>query len=132
MKRHHNIGLAIIKDDKLLLLKHNDGFLHFPGGTAVEKKSDEEFLRSKLKEELGVELKKETLKYVGKFFGPSSIDKNVELEFDLYVGEVEGELKPQGEIKELFWFDKRTDWDKVTWLARYKLIPALIQRNILK
>jgi|SRR3989344_3153641 len=132
MKRLHKIGLAIIRDDKLLMLRDIDGFLLFPGGVLEEKETDEGCLERELKEELGVDLKKETLKYVGKFFGPAAGKKDTELEFDLYAGEVDGELKPQGEIKELHWFDKRTDWGKVTWLARYKLIPALIQRNILK
>lgn len=132
MKRLHKIGLAIIRDDKLLMVRDSAGFLIFPGGVAEGNETDEECLHREVKEELDVDLKKDTLKYVGKFFGPAAGKKDTELEFDLYTGEVEGELKPLSEIKELFWFDKRTDWNKVTWIARYKLIPALIQRNILK
>jgi len=132
MKRIHKIGMAIIRDDKLLMVTDEENYWKFPGGTLNENESDEDCLKREMKEELGVDVKKESLKFVGKFIGPSGSDKKVELEFDLYSGEVEGELKPRGEVREIHWFDKRTDWNKVSWIARYKLIPALIQRNILK
>jgi 8-oxo-dGTP diphosphatase len=133
MKILHKIGLAIVRDDKLLMVRDKEnGLLIFPGGVVEGNETDEECLEREIQEELGVKIKKDTLKYVGKFSGPAYGKKDTELEFDMYAGEVEGELKPQGEIVSLHWFDKRTDWDKVTEIGRYKLIPGLIQKNILK
>jgi 8-oxo-dGTP pyrophosphatase MutT (NUDIX family) len=49
-----NVGIkaAIIKDDKLLLVKHTAGYWDFPGGRIDDDESIEETLRREISEEL--------------------------------------------------------------------------------
>ena len=133
MKKTENVGLAIVRDDKILLVKEKreDKFI-IPGGVKEKNESDEQALKREIKEELGVDIVDGSLKFIGNFQDVSNENKNTLIKMSYYVGEVNGEITPKEEVEKILWFDKKTDWNKVTHMTRYKLIPALIQRNILK
>ena len=99
------IALLLIKDKRVLMTRtYGKTAYYFPGGKREGDESDSEVLIREIKEELGVDIKPETINYIGTFSAQADgkpIGTFVESKF--YKAEYNGELIPTSEIEELAW-----------------------------
>lgn len=135
MRRLFKYGLALIRDNKLLVCKpfaFDDYIL--PGGIREGNETFVDGLEREIKEELGPDatLVRNSLKYFGNFEDLAAGRKDVLVEIELYLGEVQGELKAASEIKDLVWFSKSDDRNLLSAIIRNKILPALELDGLIK
>lgn len=107
MKEIDKIAFIYIKDGKILstLSKGKDTY-YIPGGKREENETDEQTLIRECKEELTIDIKKETIKYYGIFEAQAhGKAEGILVRMTCYMAEFEGELKPDSEIQEMIWLD---------------------------
>ena len=107
MKEIDKIAFLYIKDGKILstLSKGKDTY-YIPGGKREGNESDEETLIRECKEELTINIKKETIKYYGTFEAQAhGKAEGVLVKMTCYMAEFDGELNPDSEIQEMIWLD---------------------------
>lgn len=107
MKEIDKIAFIYIKDGKILstLSKGKDTY-YIPGGKREENEIDEQTLIRECKEELTIDIKKETIKYYGTFEAQAhGKAEGILVRMTCYMAEFEGELKPDSEIQEMIWLD---------------------------
>ena len=114
------VGLLHIKDKKLLmaLSKGKDKF-YTPGGKRIKEETDEECLSREIKEELGVNIIPESLKYYGTFEAQAhGKPEGVMIKMICYLGDFEGTATPDNEIEKLEFlsYDKKLDSGTVAHL----------------
>ena len=110
MKEIDKIAFIYIKDSKILstLSKGKDTY-YIPGGKREENETDEETLIRECKEELTINIKKNTIKYYGTFEAQAHGKREgIIVKMTCYMAEFEGELKPDSEIQEMIWLDYST------------------------
>lgn len=101
------IAFIYIRDGKILstLSKGKDTY-YIPGGKREEDETDEETLIRECKEELTIDIKKETIKYYGTFEAQAhGKAEGITVKMTCYMAEFDGELKPDSEIQEMIWLD---------------------------
>ena len=101
------IAFIYIKDGKILstLSKGKDTY-YIPGGKREANETDEETLVRECKEELTIDIKKETIKYYGTFEAQAhGKAEGITVKITCYMAEFDGELKPDSEIQEMIWLD---------------------------
>lgn len=77
---------------------------YLPGGKREAGESDHAALLREIKEELSVDLRPETLRYLGQFEAQAhGRDAGVRVRMTCYTAEYEGLLAPAAEIAELAW-----------------------------
>lgn len=106
MKLVDKVAFIYLKDGKILSTrsKGKDVF-YIPGGKREEEETDEQTLIREVKEELSVEIKKQTIQYYGTFEAQAhGKAEGVIVKMTCYTAEIEGELKPDSEIEEMAWF----------------------------
>ncbi|MGN7823631.1 NUDIX domain-containing protein [Chitinophaga varians] len=87
---------------------------YIPGGKREQGENDEQALCREVLEELTVELKTETLKFVGTFEAQAdSHPDGVLVKMTCYTADYTGTLKESAEIEELRWL-KYADKDKIS------------------
>lgn len=94
-----------IKDRKILSTrsKGKDAW-YIPGGKRETGETDEEALIREVKEELSVDLKPETIKYLDMFKAQAhGKPEGVFVQMTCYTANFTGELKPSAEIEEMTW-----------------------------
>jgi len=132
MKIIDKIAYIYIKDKKILatLSKGKDTY-YMPGGKREDNETDEETLIREIKEELDVNIKKQTIKYYGSFEAQAhGKEEGVIVKMTCYTAEFEGELKASSEIQEINWL-QYSDIDKVS--AVNKLIfEDLLAKGLIK
>ena len=107
MKIIDKIAFLYLKDGKILstLSKGKDTY-YIPGGKREENETDEETLIRECKEELTIDIKKDTIKYYGTFEAQAHGEKEgILVKMTCYTAEFDGELKADSEIEELKWLD---------------------------
>lgn len=107
MKEIDKIAFIYIKDGKILstLSKGKDTY-YIPGGKREENETDEQTLIRECKEELTIDIKKETIKYYGTFEAQAhGKAEGILVRMTCYMAEFDGELKPDSEIQEMIWLD---------------------------
>lgn len=107
MKEIDKIAFLYIKDGKILstLSKGIDTY-YIPGGKREGNESDEETLIRECKEELTIDIKKETIKYYGTFEAQAhGKAEGILVKMTCYMAEFDGELRPDSEIQEMTWLD---------------------------
>ncbi len=126
------IAGIIIKDGKLLLLLgKNHKELWTPGGRIEPGETDEECLKRELKEETGVNLL--SCKFFKEYSGKSFYHPERTTIERVYIAEVEGQVKPDAEIKDFVWFSKEDFENKkypMITSTQEALIPDLIMAKI--
>lgn len=141
MKKLYKIGLAVIKNDKLLVLepletksfkKRTKGNYIMPGGVPENKESYKECIKREIKEELGVKVNLSSLEFLGNFSDIAAGKENTTIEQDVYLGKLIGKPKPKGEIEKVVWFSKNDDWNLLSPIIRNKILPALIKKGYIK
>ena len=115
MKEIDKIAFIYIKDKKILstLSKGKDTY-YIPGGKRELGETDEETLIRECKEELTIDIKKETIKYYGTFEAQAhGKNEGVLVKMTCYLAEFDGELEASSEIQEITWLTYK-DLDKIS------------------
>ncbi len=132
MKRIIKHALIIIKDNKILLQQEKkQEKLLLPGGKPRKGENYEKCLRREIKEELGAEIKEETLKPLGRFEDVSADGKAI-LTVELYYGELKTRPKPRNEVKKLVWFGAKNNQRILSPVVRNKILPYLLAVRLIK
>jgi 8-oxo-dGTP pyrophosphatase MutT (NUDIX family) len=105
MKEVDKIALIIIDNGKILSTKSiGKEKYYIPGGKRENNETDDETLIREIKEELSVDILRDTIKYVGTFTAQSDGDKEgVNVKMTCYKAEFLGVLKKNNEIAEIRW-----------------------------
>ena len=107
MKEIDKIAFIYLKDGKILstLSKGKDTY-YIPGGKREGNETDEETLIRECKEELSIEIKKDTIKYYGTFKAQAhGKAEGIIVKMTCYMAEFDGELQANSEIEEMKWLD---------------------------
>ncbi|NIO20420.1 MAG: NUDIX domain-containing protein [Candidatus Aenigmarchaeota archaeon] len=129
----HKIGAAIIKNNKILVVREAGWEKYgLPGGTIKENEEVFDCLEREIKEELNVDVKKDSLEYLGIFEDVAMNEANTIIQIKLYKAELESEPSKTSEVEDMFWFGKDDDFEKLGPIDKNKIIPALINKGLIK
>ncbi len=132
MITYFKYALCIIRDNRLLVLEEENQELYLmPGGRPEIGENTGQALSRELKEELGVDLHIESLKYLGSFEDIAAGKEYAKVYIELYLGDFSGEMRPCSEVKRLVWFAKDDDWNRLAPVTRNKILPALLHRGLI-
>lgn len=133
MKKIFKAALVLIRDKKVLMAKnfYTDKY-YIPGGTIEKNETEIQTLIGEIKEELSVNVIKDSIKYLGTYEDVATTHPNSIVQIKLYLAEVTGELKPNSEVEKLGWFGKEDDWEPLGSVAKTKIMPALVQQGLIK
>ena len=109
----------VVRDNK------NEEVFILPGGKIEGGESDVECLEREANEELSVDIRPGSAKFVHAFVGPAHGKEGVILDIRLYQAEFNGEPKPTDEIVEIDYFDTSTDEAKISEIGRTQILPWL-------
>lgn len=115
MKEIDKIALLYLKDGKILstLSKGKDTY-YIPGGKREQGETDEETLIRECKEELSIDIKKDTIKYYGTFSAQAhGKSEGILVKMTCYMADFDGKLKASSEIQEIRWLNY-SDLDKIS------------------
>ena len=107
MKEIDKIAFIYLKGGKILstLSKGKDTY-YIPGGKREGSETDEETLIRECKEELTIDILKDTIKYYGTFEAQAHGKREgILVKMTCYIAEFKGNLKPNSEIEEIKWLD---------------------------
>lgn len=107
MKEIDKIALLYVKDGQILstLSKGKDTY-YLPGGKRELNETDEQTLIRECKEELTIDIKKDTIKYYGTFTAQAhGKAEGITVKMTCYTAEFTGEIKPNSEIQEIRWLN---------------------------
>lgn len=107
MKEIDKVTFIYLKDGKILstLSKGKDAY-YLPGGKREGSETDEETLVRECKEELTIDILKDTIKYYGTFEAQAhGKAEGVIVKMTCYMANFVGDLKPSSEIQEIKWLD---------------------------
>lgn len=107
MKEIDKIAYLRTEGGKILSTKSKGKSVYYiPGGKREEGESDEETLIREIAEELSVQIKPNTIKYVDTFRAQADgKEKGVMVKMTCYQAAYEGELCPSHEIEEIRWLN---------------------------
>lgn len=128
MKLIDKIALIYIKDKKILctLSKGKDTY-YLPGGKREKDESDIDTLLRECKEELDVEVKKETVKYYGTFEAQAHAkEEGIIVKMTCYRADFNGNITPSSEIESINWLNSN-DLNKISQVD--KLIFNDLKKN---
>lgn len=115
MKEIDKIAFIYLKDRKILstLSKGKDAY-YIPGGKRDGSETDEETLIRECKEELTIDIKKDTIKYYGTFKAQAhGKAEGIIVKMTCYEADFDGELVADSEIQEVVWLNYK-DLDKIS------------------
>lgn len=107
MKEIDKIAFIYLKDGKILstLSKGKDTY-YIPGGKRENGESDEETLIRECKEELTIDIKRNSIKYYGTFEAQAhGKSEGVLVKMTCYTADFDGNLEANSEIQEIRWLD---------------------------
>ncbi len=127
------VGAAILKDKKVLVVRkktQTKSEYYMAGGKMEGEENQSQTLVRELNEELGVGVKK--MKYIGSY-EDLAVFEGKPIIIHAYEVEIDGDISPQSEIKEIAWIDR--DFEKkgipVSSIMAKKVIPELIKKNLM-
>ena len=127
MKKLYKSGLAVIREGRLLVQREEDQVEYLmPGGTKQRGESHEETLLREVREELGTNVRKNTVRHFGSFEDIAAV-----VHMEVFLGELENDPRPTGEVLELIWLSKHNNWSKLSPIIRGKILPALIEASLI-
>lgn len=132
MKRILKYALLVIKKNKILLqIEKKQDKLLLPGGKPHKNEDYLSCLKREIKEELGTEIKEETLRFLGSFEDVAASEDAI-LRVELYTGELAKTPKPRNEVKRLVWFGKKNNHERLSPVIRNEIMPYLDALRIIK
>ncbi|HEX4808318.1 MAG TPA: NUDIX domain-containing protein [Bryobacteraceae bacterium] len=135
MPDYRKVGLAVIRDGRILLCRKKNGLPHLilPGGKPEPGESSLDCLHRELSEELGL-VTATNVTYLGSYTSPAAVapgDPAATVHIELYLGQLVGHPRPSGEISELVWFDPASDQGLVAPSLADLILPHLRQRGFI-
>jgi len=129
----HKIGAAIIRNGKILVVKEA-GWKQYglPGGTIKGNEEVFDCLGREIKEELNADVKRDSLEYLGVFEDVAMNEPDTIIQIKVYRAELEGEPSRTSEVEDMFWFGKDDDFEKLGPIDKNKILPALIEKGLIK
>lgn len=120
-----------LQDQKILCARsHGNDTYYFPGGKREAGESDEAALLREIKEELNVDLRPETLRYLGQFAAQAhGRALGVLVQMTCYTADYAGVLTPTSEIAEIAWLGY--DDKERTSLVAHQIFDWLKERDLL-
>ena len=112
----YKTALAVFKDKKMIMVrttKNDEGFYTL-GGKIEEGESGIECLNREVKEEAGVEIIDDSLKFLHEFEAPAYGRENTLVNIKLYEGELKNDPVPSSEVVEIKYFDSSVDKKHLT------------------
>jgi 8-oxo-dGTP pyrophosphatase MutT (NUDIX family) len=126
----NKIGAAIIKDNKLLIVKEIGWSKYgIPGGKIRENESDLACLGREIKEELDAKIAK--AEHIGTFEDAAMNEPDKIIRIKLYRVELASEPKMTSEIHDMRWFGSNDDTSILGPIDKNKIIPALIEKKFI-
>lgn len=100
------VALIHVKDRKLLLVRaKSKNAFYMPGGKKEQGEDEETALVREIKEEIGVDIDKKTIKFVGIFEAQAySKEEGVKVRINCYTASHKGKIRPLMEIAETAYF----------------------------
>jgi 8-oxo-dGTP diphosphatase len=119
------IGLALVRDDQLLLVRKRGSVAYIlPGGKPEQNEDDFAALSREIKEELGCGLDTSSLVYLGSFADKAADAEDTTVTVKLYGGgHLIGKPSPSAEIEEIRWYSSKNPGEA-------KLAPSLVNSII--
>ena len=133
MKEIDKIAFIYVKDGKILstLSKGKDTY-YIPGGKREGNETDEETLIRECKEELTIDIKKETIKYYGTFEAQAhGKSEGILVKMTCYTAEFDGKLEPNTEIQEMKWLDYNHSGIKISPVDEL-IFKDLLDKKLIK
>lgn len=126
------LAWILVKDKRVLYVRSKGKDLFFnPGGKREAGETDEEALMREVKEELGVSLVPESIRYVITVSAQAAgKPEGVMVEMKCFTADYSGTLTPRSEIEELAWFSS-TDVHR-TSAAGKLILEYLKNKNIIE
>ena len=131
MKLIDKLAWILINDKAILSTKSfgKDKY-YIPGGKREEGETDIQALCREIKEELSVDLKIETLQFLGEFQAPAhGHPEGTIVKMTCYMGDYTGDLKPDSEIEEIIWLH-HIDKDKIAEVDKL-IFDFLKEKNLI-
>jgi len=132
MKVIDKIAIIYVKDKKILatLSKGKDTY-YLPGGKREGIETDEETLIRECKEELNINIIKDTIQYYDTFEAQAhGKAEGILVRMKCYTAEFEGKIKANSEIQEIRWLDYN-DLDKISPVDKI-IFKDLYDKGIIK
>lgn len=132
MKEIDKIALIYVKDGQILsTLSKGKDIYYLPGGKRELNEIDEQTLIRECKEELTIDIKKDTIKYYGTFKAQAhGKSEGIIVKMTCYMAEFTGKIEPSSEIKEVRWLNYR-DIDIISPVDKI-IFKDLFEKGILK
>lgn len=127
MKVIQKIALGVFKSKKIMLVrsKNQIDVFYTLGGKLEKGENYLDCLKREVKEEIGCEIDKKSLKFLVEFEDVAHGKKETLLRLKLYEGNLIGEPKPSSEITEVGYFDTKSDKKHLSEIAQRKILPWL-------
>ena len=124
MKHIRKIGLLVIRDGKLLLVRKRGGTLFIlPGGKPEGDENDTEALKREIREELGCSMV--TFQYLMEVTAPAADLDDVRVTVVCYLGEIDETPSPKDEIEEIRWVNINAPDVPLAVSISEQMLPAL-------
>lgn len=129
MKEITKIGLAVIKDGSILLVKKKElEFLILPGGKPEVGEQDVEALAREIYEEIGCRIYQ--VEFVGEFTDIAAGTDDTKVTIRLYEGPIYGIPTPQAEIERIVWWEiKDYTANVISNTLKNSILPFLLKRS---
>ncbi|MGY3581458.1 8-oxo-dGTP diphosphatase [Bradyrhizobium sp. USDA 4341] len=126
MRHIVKVGLAVVRDARILMVRKRNGLSFIlPGGKLEAGESELEALIRELDEELGCRLV--SAEYLGDFSAPAADLADTTVTVRLYRGEISGDPAPRSEIAELRWIAIASPEVAVAPSLAGKILPFLLE-----
>lgn len=131
MKLIDKLAWILINNNAILSTKsYGKDKYYIPGGKREQGETDKQALYREIKEELSVELKMETLQFLGEFQAQAhGHPPGTTVKMTCYMAEYTGELKPDSEIEEIIWLN-HADKDKIAEVDKL-IFDFLKEKNLI-
>lgn len=112
----YKTALAVFKDKKMIMVRttKNDTVFYTLGGKIEEGESGIDCLHREVKEEAGVEIVEDSLKFLHEFEAPAYGRENTLVNIKLYEGSLKSDPIPSSEVVEIHYFDSTVDKKHLT------------------
>lgn len=125
MRTIRKIGLLVVRDGRLLVVRKRGGTLWIlPGGKPEPGESDEQALNREVREELSCDIA--WSRRWDEIAAPAADLPDVEVVVACHIGEISGSPVPTEEIEELAWVDMRSPELPLAISIAEHMIPRLL------
>ena len=131
MKLIDKLAWILINNNAILSTKsYGKDKYYIPGGKREQGETDKQALYREIKEELSVELKIETLQFLGEFQAQAhGHPEGTIVKMTCYMADYTGELRPDSEIEEIIWLN-HADKDKIAEVDKL-IFDFLKEKNLI-